>query len=355
MRLIVTAMKNEGPFILEWAAYHLSIGFDRFLVYTNDCDDGTDAIWERMAELGHGAHVVNDRIRQRGVQKTALMRADDHPLRAEAEWLSCLDCDEFLNIRRGEGRLDDLFAHSPDAHLHIISWRRFGAAGVIGFADRPVTEQFTRAMPEECPYPFHNYGLKSIWRADAPYARIGVHRPLDPDPALLDTITVVNGAGRELPMYRDKRLWLLPEIAGFEGAQVNHYALRSAQSFLVKRDRGLPNSKVTDLDLSYWAERNFNAVEEVSIARRLPAMQEKLAELMADRTLADLHARAVDAHRRKIAELMEQPETLKLFLQLIATETGVVPPAMARRLNPLIAKSWEADRARRRAENRSGG
>ena len=51
MRLIVTAMKNEGPFILEWAAYHLSIGFDRFLVYTNDCDDGTDAIWASRLKI----------------------------------------------------------------------------------------------------------------------------------------------------------------------------------------------------------------------------------------------------------------------------------------------------------------
>ncbi len=352
MRLLVTAMKNEGPFILEWAAYHLSVGFDQFLVYTNDCDDGTDAIWARLTEMGFGAHVVNDRIKQRGVQKTTLMRADDHPLRAGAEWISCLDCDEFLNIRRGDGSLDDLFAQTPDAHVHMISWRRFGAAGHIGYTDKPVTEQFTRAAPENCPYPFHNYGLKSIWRGDAPYARIGVHRPLDPDPARLGDIKVVNGAGQELPLYRDKQLWLTPQIAGYEGAQINHYALRSAQSFLVKRDRGLPNSKVTDLDLSYWAERNFNTIEETSIARRLPAMHAKLAMLKADDQLASLHEGAMNWHLSRIGDLMDQPETLKLFLQLIATETGVVPPVMARRLNPLIAKSWEADRARRRAERK---
>ena len=52
--------------------------------------------------------------------------------------------------------------------------------------------------------------------------------------------------------------------------------------------------------------------------------------------------------------LMQQPETLKLFLKLIATETGVISPGMARRLNPLIAKSWEADRARKRAERKGG-
>ena len=150
MRLIVTAMKNEGPFILEWAAYHLSIGFDQFLVYTNDCEDGTDAIWRRLAEMGFGAHEVNDDIKARGVQKTALMRADDHPLTGQAEWLSCLDCDEFLNIQLGDGALDDLLAATPDADVHLISWRRFGAAGRMGYAEGLVTEQFTRAAPEVC-------------------------------------------------------------------------------------------------------------------------------------------------------------------------------------------------------------
>ena len=42
--VIVTCMKNEGPFILEWIAYHRMIGVDDFLVYTNDCDDGTDSL-----------------------------------------------------------------------------------------------------------------------------------------------------------------------------------------------------------------------------------------------------------------------------------------------------------------------
>ena len=120
MRLIVTAMKNEGAFILEWAAYHLSIGVDRFLVYTNDCEDGSDAIWERLAALGYGAHERNDDIRARGVQKTALMKADDHPLVAEAEWLGCLDVDEFINVKHGAGTLDDLFAALPEADMIML-------------------------------------------------------------------------------------------------------------------------------------------------------------------------------------------------------------------------------------------
>ncbi|MEL7463569.1 MAG: glycosyltransferase family 2 protein [Pseudomonadota bacterium] len=348
MRLIVTAMKNEGAVSLEWAAHHLAIGFDRFLVYTNDCEDGTDAIWRRLAELGYGAQVDNDDIRARGVQKTALMRADDHPLVADAEWLACLDVDEFVNVKHGEGRLDDLFSAVPDADMIMLCWRRFGAARIARYRDAPVTEQFRRAAPEVCPYPFHNYGFKSLWRRGAGWRRIGVHRPLDPDPARVESLRVFTAEGRAAPAYRDKGLWLGPASAGYGGAQLNHYALGSAESFLLKCARGLPNSKVTDLDLGYWAERNFNQVEETSIQRRIPAMRAKLAELKSDPELARLHDEAVAWRRAKIDALLSEREPLQLFLRLISTETAAQLPMDADALNRLIARSWEMERAARK-------
>ena len=51
-RLIITCMKNEAPFILEWVAYHRSIGFNDFLVFTNDCDDGTVRMLDTLQDHG---------------------------------------------------------------------------------------------------------------------------------------------------------------------------------------------------------------------------------------------------------------------------------------------------------------
>ncbi|MCB1331900.1 MAG: glycosyltransferase family 2 protein, partial [Maritimibacter sp.] len=42
--VIVGCMKDEAPYILEWIAYHRMIGVDNFLIYTNGCSDGTDAL-----------------------------------------------------------------------------------------------------------------------------------------------------------------------------------------------------------------------------------------------------------------------------------------------------------------------
>jgi hypothetical protein len=272
------------------------------------------------------------------------MRADGHALTAEAEWLSCLDVDEFINVKVGDGTIDALLSHLDGADMIPMCWRRFGAAGIQWFEDRPVTEQFTRAAPEICPYPFHNYGFKSLWRREAGWARFGVHRPLDLDPARAETVKVVNGDRNEMPRYRDKGLWLAPQIAGYGGVQVNHYSLRSAASFLVKCARGLPNSQITNLDLGYWAERNFNQEEETSVHRVAPQVAKVLADLKADPVLRSLHDAACTWHSRKIDELLAHQETLQLFLRLIITESASLPFRDAIRLNKLITRSWEMER-----------
>ena len=41
-KVLVSTMKNEGPYLLEWLAYHKSIGIDDFCIFSNDCTDGTN-------------------------------------------------------------------------------------------------------------------------------------------------------------------------------------------------------------------------------------------------------------------------------------------------------------------------
>ena len=48
----VLTVRNEGAFLLEWLAHHKGIGFTDFLVFSNDCDDGTDAMLDRLARDG---------------------------------------------------------------------------------------------------------------------------------------------------------------------------------------------------------------------------------------------------------------------------------------------------------------
>lgn len=38
---LVATAKDEGPFVLEWVAYHRLAGFDPIIIYQNDSTDGT--------------------------------------------------------------------------------------------------------------------------------------------------------------------------------------------------------------------------------------------------------------------------------------------------------------------------
>ena len=80
---IVTTMKNEGPFILEWVAYHRSIGIRDFLVYTNDCDDGTDHLLDALVAKGFiSQHLQNPYKPNKGgqPQRAALRNAQTNPV-----------------------------------------------------------------------------------------------------------------------------------------------------------------------------------------------------------------------------------------------------------------------------------
>jgi hypothetical protein len=106
---------------------------------------------------------------------------------------------------------------------------------------------------------------------------------------------------------------------GYRLASLNHYALRSADSYLVKRDRGRVNHTAQDQGLYYWQRRNFIADRDDRMAHLLPRVLEELARLKADPELADLHARAADWHRGRIARLKADPGYAALYADLLRT------------------------------------
>lgn len=302
---IITTMKNEGPFILEWLAYHRAIGVDDFIIYTNDCTDGTDTMLQMLQDKGFVKHRENP-FRDSGLkpQHAALQAAEDEPVFRDATWLACIDVDEFINIKTGDGTLDALFAAVPDANMIAMTWRLFGNSDVHGFQDCPVTEQFLRCAPEEIRKPHQAWGFKTLFRNIGLFKKLGVHRPKGLKPQLWNKINWVNGSGRPLPKDIYRNGWRSTiDTYGYDLVQLNHYAVRSAESFLVKRDRGRVNHVARDQGLAYWFRMNNNSEVDTSIQCRLPRMQAELARLMSDPEIAAAHEHSVARHRDKIQEL----------------------------------------------------
>ena len=83
----VTTQKNEGAFLLEWIAYHKIIGFTDIVILSNDCEDVSDEMLDRLPKSGEIIHLRNDGpYDDRGIQFVAMK---------EADWIMHLDIDEF--------------------------------------------------------------------------------------------------------------------------------------------------------------------------------------------------------------------------------------------------------------------
>ncbi|MDM7458781.1 MAG: glycosyltransferase family 2 protein [Paracoccus sp. (in: a-proteobacteria)] len=324
MRTIITTMRNEAPFILEWLAYHRAIGFDRFLVFSNDCEDGTELMLDRLQAMGLLRHIPNPRRGNAPVQWTAMRRARNQRIVKESEWVLVSDVDEFLNVRIGAGMLDDLIGLDPQADGFRIAWRMFGSNGITTFEDRPVIEQFTAAAPDRLIWPWRAVQFKTLYRHGAGDLAPGVHRPKPLDPTR--RLHWIDDNGQPAP---DVPGTVLPTTAQrYRVVQLNHYALGSVENFLVKVARGKPNHMNDAIDLGYWLDRNFNEQPETSIHRHLAATRAGMDDLMQDADLARLHQQGVAWRQARIAALMLQSDYFYLYARILqAAPTHALPLA----------------------------
>lgn len=315
---IVTTMKNEGPFILEWIAYHRAIGVEDFLIYTNDCTDGTDTMLMMLERKGIVSHRENPfRTMDLKPQHAALQAAESEPLIQNAGWAICMDVDEFIDIKIGDGTLGALYAAMGEANMISLTWRLFGNCDVHEYVDDFLLRQFTTCAPEIVRKPHQAWGFKTLFRNIDIYKKLGVHRPKGLIPDLWDQVKWLNGSGRPMPKEMFRNGWRsTTDTYGYDWVQLNHYAVRSAESFLVKRDRGRVNHVDRDQGLNYWFRMNHNAVEEHSIQRMIPALQAEWDRLMEDPEIRAAHEFSVAAHRAKIAELRATENYEKFYGEL---------------------------------------
>lgn len=313
---VVSTMKNEGPYIIDWVAHYKTLGFNHILVCTNDCTDPTVEILLRLQELGLVTQ-HNTIVRKAGIHRSALRQASRrYDVVKDAKWVFVCDVDEYLNIHMGDGSVRALVEGSgADADVISVPWRIFGPDGIEGFEDRPVTEQFTKGEYEWDAdlRPTTGKFVKSLYTNQHKFQRMGLHAPVSLDEHLADTKRVLPG-GADYVVNGERTQ--NPPV--FTHAQVNHYALRSMESFLIKRARGRANHSHHVLGLEYWDKFNLNDEADTSINRYAEKASTLAAELKADPVLGSLHHQAVEWHRRKAASMRMDPEMDLLVENLMA-------------------------------------
>lgn len=305
-----TPMKDEGPFILEWVAYHRLIGFNDIHVFSNDCADGTDLILERLDEMGLLRHLTNPSVYQQSNNHhwEAVRYMNSQARLKRSDWVVSLDVDEFICVKAGTGTLVDLFEATNGANVIAVNQQNFGCGGVHRYQRELQMKQFLFGWKQSGAYnvKLAKRGVKTLTHASAEARYFGNHSPLL-SPKKAATARFVNGSGTPLPGERLKRevKSLVEPDFGFDLVQLNHYVLRSMEDFILKSARGNANHATRQADLKYWRRYDHNDLRDEHILRWSDRVAAQMAEWLEDKELRLLHEASIRHNRARFKALLQ--------------------------------------------------
>ena len=351
----VSMMKDEGPFVLEWVAHHLAVGFTDLVVYTNDCSDGTDDMLIRLEELGlahHRRNVIPEGIRP---QPSALTHAQDEPVVQGSDWVMVFDADEFVSIRHGDGTLDDLLTatKAQGANGIVVTWRIFGSGGVVDWSRAPVTEQYLMAAPVTWN---KGWGVKTLFTFDAEYWKLGIHRPKMKTrhikTAFPDQVKWLTGSGAVMEDYFKFRGWRsVTRTVGYDWVQLNHYAVKSVDSYAIRKLRGNVNYKKDKYNSDYWSLQDRNEVQDDTMLRYTEKRTKIIGLLLKDPELSRLHYAAIDRAEARLAALRGTEDYVALVADLarasqVPIDQIIAKPPRARDKEKIAALMSDVEKQR---------
>ncbi len=334
--LLSAIARNEAPYLVEWAAYHYALGFREIIVFSNFCDDLSDSILDRLDDLGivrHRPHpgAMFPQVGQ--IQISALRLTGLFGQCKASDYLMMIDLDEFLEVYTGEHDLASFFKVAPEFEVASFSVRGRNAEDKRFIDDGQVLLRFTQAgWPNEDRPDSSAYvvcAVKSLARSRLEGGFHRNHRPMIKGFSQTGK-RWINGAGVEFgPDFTDRRVSSIRMSGPRHLALVNHYSIRTAESFMVKAQRGNASSAtrlgINDAalanTLAYWNSRNLKPAVQNEIPNEPPGFRQLFDFIKADPIVRDLQERALEIHRKKAALGYETEIGRK-----IAEVIGYTPP-----------------------------
>jgi hypothetical protein len=305
-KVLFSTQRNEGPFLLEWVAFHLAIGFEQLIIFSNDCTDGSDRlldVLQRHVPLHHCIQVVQGAA---APQHQAQDTARHQGLLKAGDWVCWLDIDEFINIHVGDGRVADLRNACGPADGICLNWKIFGSAGLSTWPGRQLDPAFSR-----CGSRFSKSAqfCKTFFRYSEDMEFLTMHRPVMRLDAPRDRPVWCRADGATLPQqFVHDRLpkglpsSRVPGVPSYKLGQINHYAVRTPDLYPLRVERGdgsVGRADVKGLARRYTArhfrryDRNFWV--DTSIQRHAAAVDRQLYTLRAIQDVNQAHLDCVAA------------------------------------------------------------
>lgn len=294
---LVAAACNEGPYVLEWLAYHRAVGFEHAFIYATDNFDGSDALLQALGAAGVVTLVHN----QVGTRCAAQNKAYAHALTLlpqvlDFAWAAILDVDEYFTFdtRLFRGVEDFLAWHETQPADAIALCRMiFVAARGETWRDAPSLTRFTRREKAIDRHVKSMFRPRKFWGAQqhTPYATLNA-------PIVFRT---ESGGTHHHAAVADRPAALAASPSA-NLAWINHYSQRTAPEALWKLARGQGDWKgetqARQVELAEQLCRGFasiadshDLVEDRRIQTCAAGMEAELAALRALPGVAEAEAR----------------------------------------------------------------
>lgn len=309
---VVASMRNEGPFIVEWVAWYRMLGFTDVVVVTNNCTDRSPELLDALQKAGWLHHLRHDVEPGQKVTHQKLAAATQHKAVRRADWVLVCDVDEFLVIHKGSGRIHELIGQTADDVPFLamaFNWRVFGSCGVEAFEDAPVHQQFALAGKMGGP---GSLMIKVLHRQPRWFQSLGEHGPRgwnlskwgrSPDDA---GMYMVNAKGERVKHWSpEASRYVRTSRRAFsthEVAQLNHYMLRSAESYSLKMGSKSPVALTDRYTDEYREKANRGTDPDMSAFHYSDTFTPLYAQAMALPEVGRLHKLCCADHLRLIAE-----------------------------------------------------
>lgn len=307
MHVLMSSMKNEGPYVLEFVAHHLVLGFDKLLIASNDCSDGTDDLLQALHEAGFIGHLSNVLAPGEVPQHAGYAKLRAHFGLNGVEWVMVLDADEFLHVSVGDGTVKALTAMTPD-NVDVIALNALTFGTVLGADWEPgrVCAQFTQRLGARNKI---NGSIKSLTRHPHRFDEIHNHylfgfRGTMPLHAMRADGSMFE-VGAHAPIWKQLRMMPADKIR-HSWAHYNHYAIKTYDSFAARRDRGRGSiadttpDKQRHTDTYFVAHLNANIFDD-KISVYSQRVMAKMTEMLTHPAVAGAHLAAQTRYARLLA------------------------------------------------------
>lgn len=238
---VCAIVKNEGPYFQEWIQWHRDLGVEKFYIYDNESTDNTKEVLSPYIASGLVEYVFREGVKQQlPVYDDCLKKH-----RFDANWIAFIDLDEFI-VPIQDKSIPQFLRRLEGASAIEINWLVFGSSGAKNKVPGFVMERFKRHSE-----PTHvlNRYVKSIVNPRRVFSFIGCH-----EVARMNGKTVDSHGQMIRKNFRDRD----PQQ---DVIRINHYAVKSYEEFLKKRERG--RARTLDIrDLGYFERFDLNDIEE---------------------------------------------------------------------------------------------